>query len=135
MTSPDHIQFLMPATLAPTPGYTQVVKVTGGQTIYLSGQVAIDASRNLVGRGDFRAQARQVFENIKAALASVGANFSHVVKLNMYVVDRSHLPILREIRDLYVNTQALPASTLVEVRSLAQEEFLLEIEAIASLPA
>ena len=58
-----------------------------------------------------------------------------MVKLNMYLLDRSNLPILREVRDLYVNTQAPPASTLVEVRGLAQEEFLLEVEAIASLPA
>ena len=112
-----------PSTLAPTPGYSQIVKVTGGQTIYLAGQVAFDASRNLVGRGDFRAQAQQVFENLKTALAAAGADFSHVVKLNMYVLDRSHLPILREVRDRYVNTEAPPASTLVEVRSLAQEEF------------
>jgi enamine deaminase RidA (YjgF/YER057c/UK114 family) len=135
MSHPDHIEFLTPATLGPTPGYSQVVKVTGGQTIYLAGQVALDESRELVGRGDFRAQAQQVFENIKTALTAVGADFSHVVKLNMYVLDRSHLPILREIRDRYVNTQAPPASTLVEVRSLAQEDFLLEVEAIASLPA
>jgi enamine deaminase RidA (YjgF/YER057c/UK114 family) len=135
MTPPDHVQFLSPETLASTPGYSQVVKVTGGQTIYLAGQIALDSSRNLVGRGDFRAQAQQVFENIKTALAAVEADFSHVVKLNMYVVDRSHLPTLREVRDLYVNTQAPPASTLVEVRSLAQEEYLIKIEAIASLPA
>lgn len=133
-THPDHIQFLNPSTLAAPPGYSQVVRVTGGQTIYLAGQVALDVSRNLVGRGDFRAQAEQVFENIKTALAAVGADFSHVVKLNMYVLDRSHLPILREVRDRYINAQTPPASTLVEVRSLAQEDFLLEIEAIASLP-
>jgi len=111
------------------------VKVTGGQTIYIAGQVALDASRNLVGRDDFRAQAQQIFENIKAALAAVGADFSHVVKLNIYVLNRAWLPILREVRDQYVNTQAPPASTAVEVRGLAQEDFLLEIEAIASLPA
>lgn len=135
MTSSNHIQFLMPDTLAATPGYTQVVKVTGGQTLYLSGQVALDASRNLVGPGDFRAQAQQVFENLKAALAAAGADFSHVVKLNIYLLDRSNLPILREVRDRYINTQSPPASTLLVVRSLAQEEFLLEIDAIASLPA
>jgi reactive intermediate/imine deaminase len=135
MTSPDHIQFLSPATLAPAPGYSHAAKVTGGQTIYIAGQVALDASRNLVGRGDFRAQAQQVFENIKTVLAAAGADFSHVVKLNIYLIDRSHLPILREIRDRYVNTEAPPASTAVEVRSLVQEEFLLEVEAIASLPA
>ena len=135
MTHPDHIQFLSPSTLAPTPGYSQIVTVTGGQLIFLAGQVALDASRNLVGKGDFRAQAQQVFENIKTALAAVGADFTHVVKLNMYVLDRSQLPVLREVRDLYINTETPPASTLVEVRSLAQEEFLLEIEAVASLPA
>jgi reactive intermediate/imine deaminase len=134
MTPPHHVQFHSPATLAPAPGYSQVVAVAGGQTIYVAGQVALDASRNLVGRGDFRAQAQQVFENIKTALAAAGADFSHVVKLNIYMVDRSHLPILREIRDRYVNTDAPPASTAVEVRSLVQEEFLLEVEAIASLP-
>jgi enamine deaminase RidA (YjgF/YER057c/UK114 family) len=112
-----------------------VVQVTGGRTIYLAGQVALDASRNLVGRGDFRAQTQQVLENIKTALAAVGADFSHVVKLNYYLLDRSHVLTLREVRDLYVNTEAPPASTLVIVQGLFQEDFLLEIEAVASLPA
>lgn len=131
---PDHIQLLNPSTLASPLGYSHVAKITGGQTIYLAGQVALDASGALVGRSDFRAQAQQVFENIKTALATVGADFSHVVKLNFYLIDRTHLPLLREVRDLYVNTETPPASTLVEVRGLAREEFLLEIEAIASLP-
>jgi enamine deaminase RidA (YjgF/YER057c/UK114 family) len=135
MTPPDHLEFLSPATLATPPGYSQIVKVTGGQTIYIAGQVALDASGNLVGPGDFRTQAQQVFLNIQTALAAVGADFSHVVKLNMYLLDRSNLPILREIRDQYVNTAAPPASTLVEVKGLAQDAFLLEVEAIASLPA
>ena len=134
-THPDHIEFLNPSTLAAPAGYSHVVKVTGGQTIYLSGQIALDASRNLVGRGDFPAQAVQVFENIKTALAAVGADFSHVVKLNYYLLDRTQAPALREVRNLYVNTEAPPASTLVEVRGLALEGLLLEIEAIAVLPA
>jgi enamine deaminase RidA (YjgF/YER057c/UK114 family) len=135
MTPPDHLEFLSPATLATPPGYSQIVKVSGGQMVYIAGQVALDASRNLVGPGNFRAQAQQVFLNIQAALAAAGADFRHVVKLNMYILDRSNLPILREIRDQYVNTAAPPASTLVEVQGLAREEFLLEVEAIASLPA
>jgi len=135
MNPPDHIQFLSPETLAPPPGYSQIVRVRGGRTIYIAGQVALDASGNLVGQDDFRAQAQQVFENIKTALAAVGADFSHVVKLNIYLLDHTQLPLLREVRDRYVNTGAPPASTLVEVRCLARDEFLLEIEAIASLPA
>lgn len=135
MTPPEHVQFLAPVAVSSIPGFSPVVKVTGGQTIYVSGQVALDASGNLVGHGDFPAQAQQVFENIKAALAAAGADFSHVVKLNMYVVDRSQLPVLRQVRDRFVNTQSPPASTLVEVRGLAQDDFLLEVEAIASLPA
>ena len=134
MTPPEHIRFLSPETLATPPGYSQIVQVTGGQTIYLAGQIALDASGKLVGAGDFRAQAQQVFENLKTALDAVGANFSHVVKLNIYLLDHTQLPVFAEVRDNYVNTEAPPASTLIEVRSLARAEFLLEIEAIASLP-
>jgi reactive intermediate/imine deaminase len=131
MTSPEHAQFLIPTPL----GFSQAVKVSGGRTIYVAGQVALDALGNLVGNGDFRAQAVQVFENIKAALAAAGADFSHVVKLTIYVLDRSNLPTLRDVRDQYVNTQAPPASTAVEVRNLAREDFMLEVEAIASMPS
>jgi enamine deaminase RidA (YjgF/YER057c/UK114 family) len=133
-THPSNIRFINPPTLAKPPGYTHVVEVTRGRTVFLSGQVAFDLSRNIVGLHDFRAQAEQVFENIKAALASVGADFTHVVKLNMYVVDMSQLPVLSEVRDRYVNLQNPPTSTLVEVRRLAREEILLEIEAVAHLP-
>lgn len=135
MTShPDHIQFVMPPGLATAPGYSHVATVTGGQTIYLAGQVALDASGNLVGKGDVRAQTRQVFENIQTALAFVGADFTHVVKLNISLLDRSHLSVLREVRSLYVNTQTPPVSALVEVQSLSHEDFLVEIEVIASVP-
>jgi enamine deaminase RidA (YjgF/YER057c/UK114 family) len=137
MTPPNHanhIRFLTPPTLAPNPGYTHVVQVTGGRMVYLAGQVALDASGTLVGRGDFRAQAVQVFENLKAALAAAGADFNHVVKLNLFILDRANLPILREVRDQYINTATPPASTLLVVAGLASEDFLLEVEAVASLP-
>lgn len=133
MTPPEHLTFLTPNTLPTIPGFSQIVKVTGGTIIYLSGQVALNTSGQLVGRGDFAAQAEQVFENLKAALAAAGADFSHVVKLNTYLLDRVNLPVLRDVRDRFVNTQTPPASTLVLVSGLAQPDFLLEIEAIASL--
>jgi len=102
---PTDIQFINPPTLPAPPGYTQVVKVSGGRTIYIAGQIALDRSGQVVGRCDFRAQAEQVFENLRAALAAAGADFTHVVKLNYYLVDVTQLPNLREVRDRYVNTQ------------------------------
>lgn len=131
---PKSIRFINPPTLSTPPGYTHVVEIAHGRTAFISGQIALDQSGNVVGSNDFRTQAQQVFENLKAALGTVGADFTQVVKLNMYVVDMAQLPILREVRDHYINTEHPPASTLVEVRRLAREEFLLEIEAIAHLP-
>ena len=134
MQHPEHIQFLNPTTMPSIPGYSQIAKVHGGQTIYISGQVALDLEGNLVGPGDFRAQAQQVFENLKAALTEAGADFSHVVKLGLYLTDINQLPILREVRNQYVNTQTPPASTAVEVSRLFREGILVEVDAIASLP-
>ena len=130
-TDPSNIRFINPTTLATPPGYSNVVEITHGRTIFIAGQIALDQSGKIVGQNDFRAQTQQVFENLKAALAAVGTDFIHVIKLNMYVVDISQLPILREVRDRYVNTANPPASTLVEIRRLAREEFLIEIEAVA----
>ena len=133
-THPTNIRFINPPTLATPLGYTHVVEITRGRTIFIAGQVALDQSGKIVGQHDFHAQAQQVFENLKAALAAVGTDFTHVVKLNIYVVDISQLPTLRQIRDQYVNTSNPPASTAVEVRKLAREEFLLEVEAVAHVP-
>lgn len=133
-THSSHRRFINPATLSTPPGYTHVVEINRGRTIFISGQVALDSTGKLVGPQDFQAQAQQVFKNLKAALAAVGADFTDVVKLNMYVIDISQLLPLREIRDRYVNINNPPASTLIEVRRLAREEFLLEIEAVAHLP-
>jgi len=125
------ILFVNPNTLAKPTGYTHVVIATGGRTVYIAGQVALDPTGNIVGKDDFGAQARQVFENLKKALEAAGATFTDVVKLNYYVVDMKQIQTLREVRNGYVNTSAPPASTLVEVRRLAREEFLIEVEAIA----
>ncbi|HVC81513.1 MAG TPA: RidA family protein [Chloroflexota bacterium] len=133
MTPPARIAFTNPPTLPTPPGYTQVVVVTGGRTIYIAGQVALDPRGVLVGAGDLLAQTRQVFINLQAALTAAGATFADVVKLTYYLLDAGGLPVLREVRDSFVNTASPPASTLVEVRRLAREEFLIEIEAIASV--
>ena len=112
-------------------GFSHVVEARGGRTLYIAGQIALDKDGNLVGRGDFRAQIKQVFENLKARLEEGGASFKDVVKLNYYLTDASDLPALRDTRNSYINTENPPASTLVVVKRLVREEYLLEVEAIA----
>ena len=130
-----NIRFINPDALTKPPTYTQVVEVTGpGRTVYISGQLATGRDGNLVSR-DFRAQAFQVFENLTAALAAVGATFKDVVKINSYLADIAHLPILREVRAGYLNAAALPASTTLGGSSFAREGALLEVEVVVALPA
>lgn len=129
------VRFLNPKTIAKPPGYTHVVEVTGpGRIVYIAGQLGLDVDGKVVG--DFRAQAIQTYENLKAALAEVGATFKDIVKTNQYLTDlKQHLPALREIRDMYINGPNPPASTTVQISALAREGALLEIEAIVMLPA
>ena len=128
-------RFLNPPTLYKPPGYSHVVEIKGpGRIVYIAGQLGFDASGNLVGApGDFRAQATQAFENLKLALAAVGAGFGDVVKLNNYMTDMSHLPLLREVRDACLNVSAPPASTTIQISKFAREGALIEIEAVAML--
>jgi enamine deaminase RidA (YjgF/YER057c/UK114 family) len=127
-------RFANPETMHTPTGYTHVVEVTAGRPLYISGQVALDRDGALVGPGDLAAQAGQVFDNLRAALAAAGASFDHVVKLNFYLVDIAQLAVVREVRDRYVNRARPPASTAVEISGLAREEFLIEVEAVAVLP-
>ncbi|WP_250623154.1 RidA family protein [Pinirhizobacter soli] len=125
-------QFVNPPGLSRPAGYTHVVVVpAGGQTIYLSGQVALDKDGKLVGKDDFAAQAEQVFANIDTALKAAHASFANVVKLTFYVTDATKVPALRAVRDKYVDTAHPPASTLVEVKRLVRDDLLLEVDATA----
>jgi enamine deaminase RidA (YjgF/YER057c/UK114 family) len=97
----------------------------------VSGQVPLDRDGKLVGESNLESQARQVFENLQAALDAAGATWADVVKLNYYLVDVSELSAVRAIRDEYVKTDDPPASTLVEVSRLFREDVLIEIDAVA----
>ena len=130
----DRLEHTNPDTVHPPTGYTHVVEVQPGRVAYISGQVAFNQAGELVGEGDIVAQTRQVFENIKAALAAIGADFSHVVKLNTYAVDVSRLAEIRAVRNEYLASPP-PASTFVVVKGLVLPEFLIEIEAVVALPS
>jgi enamine deaminase RidA (YjgF/YER057c/UK114 family) len=133
----SNVRFSNPKTLAKPPGYSYVVEATGpNRLIFIAGQLGLDMENKLVGApGDFRAQAEKAIENLELALADAGATLKDVVKINNFLVDMSHLPIFREVRDQHFNMSAPPASTTVAISQLARPGALFEIEAIAVLPA
>ena len=130
-------EFLNPAGMPVLPGFSQVVTATEGKIVFISGQVAFNADNELVGKGDLRAQAVQTFENLKQALAAVGATFDDVLKSNTYIVDYTPdvIGVIREVRSQYLPQEKAPASTLIGVQALAFEGLLIEIEAIAMVEA
>jgi 2-iminobutanoate/2-iminopropanoate deaminase len=127
-------RFINPEGLSKPPGYSHVVEVTApGRIVYLAGQLGGDREGKF--SSDFRLQAVQTFENLKTALAAVGAQFQHVVKFNNYLIDTKYLPVFRQVRDSYLADHNRPASTTIAIAGLAREGALLEIEAVAVLPA
>jgi reactive intermediate/imine deaminase len=126
----SRLRHLNPHTLFTPTGYTHVVAPLRGRLVFIAGQVAADKSGAIVGKGDFKAQVKQVFENLQAAVEAAGGTMADVAKINVYVTDTSQLTAIGEVREQYF-TASLPASTLVQVVRLAREEYLIEIEAIA----
>ena len=123
--------YLEPKTVPkPAGDYSQGLMVKKGTLVVISGQVAWDANGNLVGKGDIKAQTRQVFENLKNMLASAGATFKDVIKLGIFLKNAEDFGTLKEVRSQYL-TPPYPPTTLLIVKNLAREEWLLEIEAMA----
>jgi 2-iminobutanoate/2-iminopropanoate deaminase len=114
-----------------TTGYSHAAKAGG--LLYLAGQVARDLEGQVVGRGDIEAQTVQVFENLKAVLASAGATFDDVLKFTTYTTSVEYRAKIAEVRARYCKTYA-PPNTFVVVASLATPDFLIEIEAVAACP-
>ena len=123
-----------PAVFSPGT-YSQVVQVSGETLLYLAGQVAWDADGKTVGVGDLQAQAHQAFKNVDSVLAAAGSNFSRVIKLTIYVVNYQpeQRQMVMDAASQFVDSQHLPASTLLGVQSLARPDLLIEVEAIAAL--
>ena len=131
---PAPIRFINPEGLVRPAAYTQLVEVAGGsRMLYVSGQLGTTSDGKLAG-ADFRAQAEQVFANLETALAAVGASFADVAKVNSFLADIAHLPILREVRARHLDAAALPASTTIAVSGFALPGALLEVEAVAVVP-
>ncbi len=120
-----------PAGMTQPTAYSHLVKYD--KLMFIAGQVALDGEGNVVGEGDMAAQFRQVLENLKTVLASERADFSNIVKINIFTTDVDGLREHMDIRAEYFEDHA-PASTLVQIERLARPVFLLEIEAIAIKP-
>ena len=121
----------------PTPGVTppsisQAIRV--GDTIYISGQVAFDASGALVGKGDAAAQAEQCLKNVETVLKAAGSGLGDVVKITAYFTDADYFPPYRDLKERLFPKDP-PASTSVIVAGLLYPEFMIEIDATAVVGA
>jgi enamine deaminase RidA (YjgF/YER057c/UK114 family) len=131
------IERINPKDLQTPRGYSHVVVATGGRTVYVAGQIAVNAKGEVVGKGDLKAQTEQVYRNIKTALAAAGAGPKDVVKATIFVVGfkgAEDVAIVRAVRDGFFAGVAPPASTFVAVTALANPDGLVEVEVVAVIP-
>jgi len=125
------VQRTNPDGMTQPTAYTHLVKFE--RLMFIAGQVALDADGNVIGAGNMKAQVRQVLENMKTILASEGAGFSSIVKINIFTTDIEAFLETGDIRHEYFGSEP-PVSTLVQIERLARPVFLVEIEAIAVSP-
>ena len=126
------LQAIQPATVHDTTAYAYAHAVRMGDLIFVAGQVARDLDGSLVGKGDIRAQTEQVFKNLKAVLEAAGSGMHKVGKVTVFITRLEFRPIVHEIRSrVFKEAGHLPASTLAVVASLADPDWLVEIEAVA----
>ena len=130
------IDFVNPPSVSTPHGYSQaaVIDLGNSRMVIISGQVALDAKGNLVGKDDLEKQTEQVFTNIKNIVEETGGTMDNIVKLGYFTTDVSKIQAIRNVRDKFINTQKPPTSTLVQVSKLFRDDILIEIEATAIVP-
>ena len=109
-------------------GYSPATRV--GNSVFVAGQVSVDADGNVVGKGDCGAQTQHCFDNVEAALRSAGASWDDVTKITTFLVDAGDYSAYAATR-LRLFPQDGPASSTVIVKALVRPAFLVEIEALA----
>ena len=135
MSNQASISRINPPELGEPPGYSQIVEVAAGRLFFIAGQTALNAAGEVVGKGDFAAQAEQVFHNLGVALKAGRCTAANLVKLTVFMRDMNDLGAYREARNRFfatVSPPAAPAITLIEVSRLYGPDFLIEIEAVAA---
>jgi enamine deaminase RidA (YjgF/YER057c/UK114 family) len=130
------VKYSNPSALAkPLGAYSHIARARASEMVFIAGQLAVNEAGELVGKGDFAAQMRQVFENLKRALESEGLSFASVAKFTTYLVHSQDIETFMAVRKelfarIYPGGQ-YPPNTLLMVDRLVGEQFLIEVEAIA----
>jgi enamine deaminase RidA (YjgF/YER057c/UK114 family) len=133
---PRTVDYLDPPGTAPAQGkYSHAARVKSGDLYYIAGQLSVDANGNVVGKGDFESQFRQVFANMKAVLTGLGVTFDHIVKFNTLFVHSQDIEAFMRLREehfrTFFSTDKYPPNTIAVIDRLVKEEFLFEVEAVA----
>jgi enamine deaminase RidA (YjgF/YER057c/UK114 family) len=136
MKTGNKVEFINPDGLHKNPAFSQVAVVSGHyKTVYIGGQDAVDKDGNLVGKGNIEEQAKQVLSNLQTALQAGGAGLEHVVKWNVYIAKgQSAQQALKAFQEPLKTLKNPPLITGIFVESLANPDYLLEMEAIAIVP-
>ena len=121
-------EIINPPDVVPARGYSHAIKC--GNTVYVAGQVAWDIEGKLIGKGDFEAQSRMALENLKRVLAAAGAQMTDVVQMNFYIINLEDFAKIRNPYREYFG-KYYPCQTLTVIKSLADPDLLIEIQAIA----
>ncbi|CAA9394327.1 MAG: RidA/YER057c/UK114 superfamily protein [uncultured Rubrobacteraceae bacterium] len=109
------------------------VEAPAGRTVYVSGQVAMDAEGDVVGEGDAKAQTQKVLENVAVVLEEAGGSLDDIVKVTVFITDMAHYDEIHEVRRRFFG-EPYPASSMVEVSALIDPRLLVEVEAVAVIP-
>jgi enamine deaminase RidA (YjgF/YER057c/UK114 family) len=126
------LSILNPTTVHSTTGYSHAARI--GDLVFVSGQVSQDLEGNVVGKGDIRAQVEQVYANLRAVLEAAGSGFDLIGKTTVFTTSLEYRPVIAEVRSrLFESLGHVPASTFVVVSSLANPDWLVEIEAVAAV--
>lgn len=104
--------------------------IEAGGFVFVSGQAAMDLEGNLVGAGDFNAQAEQAFRMLATVLDAAGSGLARVVKVTIYLTDMANFPAIVQLREKYFS-RPYPADTIVQIERLALPELMIEIDAVA----
>ena len=116
-------------------GFSQIVIAEGSRMVFISGQVGWDENQKIVGKDDLKKQTEKAFENLKLAIQKVGGTMENIVMLRLYLVNYQQQDgvIISDALKKYFGTTSPPASTWINVQGLANEDFLIEVEAQAMI--